>query len=164
MEFRRVSLIGENSKNLRDVIDITLAEEQEEHIYSAAIALAIDYEFGRKGTKMECYAMYDGGKIIGLVSYCYYTDDPVFKGACYRIRPIIIDRNHLEKGYEEAAMLKLLEKVRTLPHGPATAIYVSHHPEEVDIAAVYKKVGFTKTNLTWEEEDPSDDLILSIGL
>jgi len=161
MEFKKISLFSEN---LREILEVTVAPEHEEYLYSATVMLAIDYEFSRKGNVMECYAICDAGKIVGVISYNYYTNDPVFKEVCYRIRPMVIDRNYLEKGYEEAALLKLLEAVRTMPHGPATAIYVSHHPEEVEIAAVYKKVGFTKTDLTWEEEYPSDDLILRIGL
>jgi len=41
---------------------------------------------------MECKAIYTEGKMIGLISYNYYINNPVFKEDCYRIRPIMIDK------------------------------------------------------------------------
>jgi diamine N-acetyltransferase len=114
---------------------------------------------------MECRAIYAGDKMLGLISYSYYVDDPVFTEVCYRIRPPMIDKNHVGKGYEEAALRRLLEEIRTKPHGDATAVFVTCDPEEADMAKLYESVGFIKTDMTWEAEDPDDnDVIMRMGL
>ena len=147
--------------NMKDCIALDIAPHQKDYVYTNAILLAVAYDFNAKGTVMECRAIYAEGKMVGLISYNYYTGDPVFKETCYRIRPFMVDKNHLGKGYEEAALKLLLEEIKTKPHGEATAIFATYDPEEDDMAKLYQSVGFVKTDMTWEAEDPDDNDIIA---
>jgi len=162
VELKKITLLCDN---MRECIDLDVAPHQEDFVTPAAILLALEYDFNARGNAMECCAIYAGGKMVGLISYNYYVGDPVFTETCYRIRPLIVDKSHLGKGYEEAALLKLLEEIRTKPHGEASAIFATYDPEEVDMAKIYEAIGFIKTSLTWEAEDPDDnDVIVRMSL
>ena len=162
IELKEITLL---SDNMKECIALDIAPEQKDFVYSNAIVLALAYEYNSKGTVMECRAIYAGGKMVGLISYNYYTGDPVFKETCYRIRPFMVDRTHMGKGYKEAALQKLLEEIRTKPHGEASAIFATCDPEEEDMAKLYESAGFIKTDMDWEKENPDDnDIIMRMSL
>jgi diamine N-acetyltransferase len=73
----------------------------------------------------------------------------------------MIDKNQQDRGYEAAALQKVLEEIKTKPHGEATAIFVSYDPEEEAMANVYAQAGFAVTNLNWDEEDPDDNDVIA---
>ena len=158
IELKKIAITDDNMK---ECIALDVAPEKKDFVYTNAITLALAYEFNTKGTVMECRAIYAGGKMVGLIAYNYYSGDPVFKETCYRIRPFMIDKNHLGKGYEEAALKKLLEEIRTKPHGEATAIFATYDPEEEDMAKLYASVGFIKTDMDWKDEDPDDNDVIA---
>jgi len=110
---------------------------------------------------MECRAIYAGEQMVGLIAYNYYVNDPVFKEICYRIRPFMVNKSHLGKGYEAAALAKLLEEIQTKPHGDATAIFATYDPEEKDMAELYASCGFRVTDMNWDVEDPEDNDIIA---
>jgi len=162
VELKKITL---TSDDMKECIALDVAPEQKDYVESNAIMLAWTYDWNLKGRVMECRAIYAGSKIVGLISYNYYVGDPVFKETCYRIRPFMIDKNHVDKGYEVAAIQKLLEEIRTKPHGEATAIFATYDPEEQDMAKLYEAVGFVKTDMNWEAEDPDDnDIIVRMSL
>ena len=146
--------------SMKECIALDMLPEQEDYVNSNAIMLAVAHDYNKRGTVMECRAIYADGKMVGLITYNYYVGDPVFKETCYRIRPYMIDKNHVGKGYELAALQKLLEEIRTKPHGDATAIFATYDPEEEDMAKLYKSVKFVKTDMNWDAEDPDDDDII----
>ena len=162
IELKKITILDDNMK---ECIALDIAPEQEDFVYTNAITLAGAYEYNSKGIVAECRAIYADGKMVGLIAYNYYVGDPVFKETCYRIRPVMVDQNHRNKGYEEAALQKLLEEIRTQPHGKATAIFATYDPEEEDMAKLYKSAGFVKTDMNWEAEDPEDnDVIVRMSL
>ena len=142
-------------------IALDVAPHQKDFVYPNAIMLALDYEYNAKNMPMECRAIYADGNMVGLIAYNYYVNDPVFKETCYRIRPVMIDKNQQDRGYEAAALQKLLEEIKTKPHGEATAIFVSYDPEEEAMANVYAQAGFAITNLNWDAEDPDDNDVIA---
>jgi len=153
------------SDDMKDCIELEIAPEQKDFVYPNAELLAWAYDCNFKGTIMECRAIYAEDKMVGLISYNYYTGDPVFKETCYRIRPFMVDKNHRDKGYEAAALQKLLEEIRTKPHGEATAIFATYDPEEEDMAQLYEAAGFIKTDMNWDDEDSDDnDIIVRMSL
>jgi len=162
IELKKITL---TSDNMKECIALDVAPEQKDFVYSNAIMLALDYDYNAKGTVMECRAIYAGGKMVGLIAYNYYVGDPVFKETCYRIRPLMVDKNHCGKGYEEAALQKLLEEIRTKPHGEATAIFATYDPKEENMEKLYEAAQFIKTDMDWEDEDPDDnDVIVRMSL
>jgi diamine N-acetyltransferase len=162
VELKKITLF---SDNLKECIDLDVAPEKDDFINSNAVMLAITYEYNAKGIASESRAIYAGDKMVGLISYNYYTEDPVFKEVCYRIRPIMIDKNHQGKEYENAALQKLLEEIRTKPHGEASAVFATYDPEEEDMAKLYESFGFIKTDMNWDAENPNDnDVIVRMAL
>ena len=158
IELKKITI---TCSSMKECIALDVAPHQEDFVYTNAVMLALAYDFNTRGKPMECHAVYAGNKMVGLVAYNYYVGDPVFIETCYRIRPLMVDKNHLGKGYEEAALQKLLEEIQTKPHGEATAIFVTYDPEEEDIAKLYKAAGFVKTKMDWKAEDPDDNNIIA---
>ena len=162
IELKKITFLDDNMK---ECIDLDITPERKDHAYSNAIILALDYDFNSDGKIMECRAIYANGKMVGLISYNYYVGDPVFKETCYRIRPFMVDKNHTGKGYEAAALEKLLEEIRTKPNGEATAIFATYDPEEGDMAKVYQSAQFVITDMNWEAEASDDnDIIARLSL
>ena len=162
LELKKIAL---TSDDMKECIALDIAPEQEDFVQHNAYVLAEAYDWNLKGIVWECRGIYHENKVIGLISYNYYVDDPVYKEPCYRIRPFMVDKNHLGKGYEEAALQKLLEEIRTKPNGEATAIFATCDPEEEAMAKLYESVGFIKTGMDWVAEDPDDnDIIMRMGL
>ncbi|MCL2187288.1 MAG: hypothetical protein FWC16_03980 [Defluviitaleaceae bacterium] len=141
-------------------LDVPPHKKEEDYVLAAAYTLAYAYTFNKRGTPYECRAIYADGQIVGLIAYIYYTDNPVFKETCYRIRPILVDKSHQDKGYELEVLRQLITEIETLPHGNATAIFASYDPEETDCASRFAAAGFTVTDLNWGEEDPDDNDII----
>ena len=154
VELKKITILDDNMK---ECIALNIAPEKKDHMWSNAIALAVAY----KGLvpNLKCRAIYAEGKMVGLITYQYLVDPPCYKETCYRIRPIMVDKGHLGKGYEEAALRKLLEEIRTKPYGDATAIFVTYAPEEEDMAKLYEAAGFMKTDIKLQA--PQDNLIVA---
>jgi diamine N-acetyltransferase len=162
IELKKITI---TSEDMPECIALDIAPEQEDFVYSNAVLLASAHWHNSRGKIMECRAIYADGKIVGLITYNYYVGDPVYKEVCYRIRPFMVDKNYLGKGYEEASLKKLLEEIKTKPHGEATAVFATCDPEEEAMAKIYEAVGFVKTDMTWEAENPEDnDVIMRMGL
>jgi len=162
VELKKITLL---SDNMEECIALDIAPEQKDFAYSNAIVLALAYDNEAKGRIAECRAIYADGKMVGLIAYNYYITPPVFKETCYRIRPFMVDKNHRGKGYEEAALQKLLEELQAKPHDEAAAIFATYDPEEEYFAKLYESAGFTKTDMGWEDEDPDDnDVIVRMNL
>ena len=157
IELKKITILDDSMKAC---IALDVAPQQKDFVASNAIMLAWAYDWSLQGKIKECWAIYADGKMVGLISYNYYIGDPVFIETCYRIRPFMVDKNHLGNGYEAAALQKLLEEIQTKPHGEATAIFATYDPEEEDMAKIYEAVGFVKTDMNWDAEDPDDNDII----
>jgi len=157
IELKKITILDDNMK---ECIALDIVPDKKDHMWSNAITLAIAHRrFRRFSTAMECRAIYAQGKMVGLVVYCHCVEPPTFIETCYRIRPIMVDKNHQGKGYEEAALRKLLEEIRTKPHGEATAIFATYLPKEEDMAKVYEATGFTKTDMKCANPHDEDIIV-----
>jgi len=162
IELRKITIL---SDEMKDCIALDIAPEKKKFVYSNAVMLALGHEYNRGGEPMDCYAIYAGGKPVGMIAYNYFVDAVVYKETCYRIRPIMIDKNHLGKGYEAVALEKVLEKIQAKPHGEAAAVFATHNPKEADMVELYNAANFIKTDLNWDEENPdNNDIILRRAL
>jgi len=156
VELKKITL---TSDEMKECIALDIAPEQKDFVYSNAILLAVAHNNNTRGKVWECRTIYADGKMVGLISFQYFIDPPCYKETCYRIRPFMVDKNHLGKGHEEAALRKILEEIRTKPYGDAAAIFVTYAPEEEDIAKLYESVGFTKTDMKLQV--PQDNNIIA---
>jgi len=142
------------SPEMPTCIALDVAPHKEDFVRTNAVSLACQYYDGKKGEPIECRAIYDNQQMVGLVTYYYHTNDPVFEEPCYRIRTIMVDKNHQDKGIEGLALQLAVEEIETKPHGEATAIFATYDPEEEDFAQVYAAGGFTATDMNWDAKDP----------
>jgi len=154
VDLRKITIL---SSNMEECIALDVAPEQKEFVYSNAVMLALAFQFNSRGTAMECRAIYAEDRMIGLIAYNYYVGDVVFKEICYRIRPVMIDKSYWGKGYEEATLQKILEEIRTKPHGEASVVFVSCDPEEKAMVELYESIGFNKTGMDWKDADENPD-------
>ncbi|MCL2407255.1 MAG: hypothetical protein FWC95_04940 [Defluviitaleaceae bacterium] len=162
IELKKITLL---SDDMPKCIDLNIPEDKDDYLISNAEVLAWAYDWNYAGKITECRAIYARDEMVGLICYNYYIGDPIFKETCYRIRPVMVDEGHLDKGYEVAALERLLEEIRTKPHGNAAAIFATYDPEEKDMAELYASVGFIKTDLNWDAEDPDDnDIIVRMNM
>ena len=159
IELKKITLL---SDDMKECIALDIAPEKKDFVFSNAVMLADSYDFDLRGRILDCRAIYVEGKMVGLITYNYYVDNPFFKKTCYRIRPFMIDKNHTGKGYEKAALQKLLEEIKTQPHGEATAIFAHYDPTEKDMSELYRSVGFVETDLIWEAQTPMTTVLLSL--
>ena len=151
---------------MKECIALTVPEEREDYVDSNAVSLSRDFEHNRRKLSVwESRAIYADGKMVGLVSYNYYIDDPVYKETCYRIRPFAVDRDSADHGYEKAVIVTLLDEIRKKPHGEAEAVFATYHPDEGDMAAFFENLGFVKTDLDWAaEDDECKDVIVRLAI
>lgn len=160
VELKKITLL---SNEMKECIALNVAPEQEDYVYTNAITLALAYRNNIKDIVWECRAIYASGKMVGLITYQYFIDPPCYKETCYRIRPLMVDKGQLGKGYEEAAIRKLLEEIRTKPQGDAAAVFVTYDPKEEDMPKLYQSIGFTKTDITLKTHN-GDNIIARMSL
>ena len=140
-------------------------KKDEGYVSSNAVSLALSYYDGQKYNPIVCRAIYENSEMVGLITFAYLKSDPVFNEACYRIRPIMVDKNHQNKGIELAALELTLKEIQTKPYGEAAAVFATYNPKEDDCAKLYAAAKFTATNLTWEAADPDcTDIIVKRGI
>ena len=146
-------------------LNIPPHKKENDYVTPAAYTLAYAHSYNKRGIPYECRALYAGEEIVGLISYNYYTNDPIFTEVCYRIRPFLVDAKHQNKGYEAEALRLLIAEIETLPHGNAAAIFAAYDPEETDCASLYADASFAVTDMNWGAIDPDDnDLIVRKAL
>jgi len=161
---RKITILDEKMK---DSIALTIPEEREDYVESNAIALSDDFEYNRREIAVwESRAIYADDKMVGLICFNYYVDDPFYKETCYRIRPFAIDRDLARFGYEKAALTALLDEIRKKPFGDAAAVFATYHPDDKDARELYDSFGFAKTELDWsaEGDDECEDIIARLAI
>lgn len=92
------------------------------------------------------FAIYNGETMVG---FTMYGQDPA-DGRYWIIR-FMIDRNHQRRGYGRAALLSLIEHMRTLPG--LTEINIGYEPNNHAAAALYREIGFVESGIApWGEQ------------
>jgi len=129
-----VSLREVTDDNLKDVISLSVSDEQQDfvapNVNSLAEAAVVSDAWFR--------AIYEGETPVGFLM----LSDSRAQQRYYLWR-MMIDREHQRKGYESASLSLLVNHVSTLPG--ATNLYVSWIPDPGGPAPFYKKFGFVET-------------------
>lgn len=146
-----------------DCLRLKLHPEQENFVASNVYSLAQSYValLNDKIPPMS-YAIYHEDTLIGFTMMYYetaeeneYGDEP-----CYGMNRFMIDKQYQGKGYGRMAMEKVLEHIRSFPHGPATAMYLSYDDDNVVARRLYASYGFVETG----ERNSSDEVIAKLDL
>lgn len=117
--------------NFRDVINLTVAEEQKEFVATNLLSLAQAKAY----PECICQAIYDEDILVGFVMYCIDKEDDE-----YWIYRLMIDKEFQSKGYGKTAMQLLIERMKE--DSERKLLYLSFEPANTVAKSLYEKLGF----------------------
>lgn len=132
-----ISLHSITEDNWLAIARIEHAPGQGRFVGDALEILARAYVY--RAHRARALAVYAGEKPVGILLVRDLDEEP----ACYDLQELLIDQRHQNKGYGQAALRLLLQKLKAEGKYPRVDLYV----ERKDLAAihVYQKVGFVDT-------------------
>jgi diamine N-acetyltransferase len=147
--------------NFSECIKLEVHEEQKKFVASNVGSLAEAYLALRDGGTPMPYAIYNNDKMVGFVMFIYGAKDEDDKDDedAYYIWRFMIDKRYQGKGYGKAAMVKVLDLIKTFPHGKANLISLSYEPENTAAKALYGSLGFKETGEKNDDELVSELII-----
>jgi diamine N-acetyltransferase len=144
-----VTLREVTRENLRDVLMLKVAPEQERFVASNAVSIAQAHFHPEIAWFRAIYADETP------VGFLMLHDEPAT--ATYYLWRFMIDHRFQKLGYGRRALELLLGHVRSRPG--ATALTLSHVPGDGDPSPFYERLGFAHTG---EEED--GELVMQLEL
>lgn len=128
-----VTLVEIDRYNYLPVMDLAVAPEQKPFVATNQYSLAQAY------VQPECVplALYAENKPVGFAMYCLDTDDRQ-----YWIFRLMIDQRYQGRGYGRAAMLLLIDRIRSEMDETHDRIYISFEPENRIAKSLYESLGF----------------------
>jgi diamine N-acetyltransferase len=139
--------------NFRECINLEVKEEQKNFVAPNIRSLAQAYV---ATSNNECipmpYAIYDKETMVGFIMLCYCIADETEPENTYGVWRLMIDKHHQGKGYGKETMAKVIELIKTFPHGAATSVVLSYEPENLVAKALYASFGFVETGVIEEGE------------
>ena len=147
---------------------IKTTEEQKLFVDSNVESLAEAFVSITNGGLATPYAVYNDETMVGFVMYTYADKPgmdlkPPYEFPCYYIWRLLIDKNHQGNGYGKGAVAKLIEEIKTMPHGKADRIYTSWHPDNIASKSVFASFGFEETGEV-DGDKESDDYEVIVKL
>jgi len=132
------------------IYNIKTTEEQREFVDSNVESLAEAFASVTNGGFATPYAVYDNATMVGFIMYTFADKpggdlSPLYQLPCYYIWRILIDKNQQGKGYGKQALTKVIEEIKTMPHGKADRIYASYHPDNIPSKSLFVSLGFVET-------------------
>jgi diamine N-acetyltransferase len=137
--------------NISDVMDLKLTKEQEEYMFLPVQGLAVLYaDIGYVEKPSIPFAICNGNEVVGFVMMEFDGEDEFLREkfgdkTSYHIYGLMIDEKHQGKGFAKAAMLKVIEFLRTSPQGEADSLNLSYLPENEAARRLYTSLGFSET-------------------
>ena len=139
--------------NWREAIALEVTEAQRHFLDSESILHFLAE--ARFYPTYEPHAVYDGGTMVGFVSYGYIPDEPRH----WWIPLLIVDRRQQGKGYGRAALAAVIDDVRGREAG-VESLGLSYHRENALAARLYASAGFEPTGRTDERGEVHVELRL----
>ena len=128
-----LSLVEIDRHNYLSILDLSVSEEQRSFVASNTYSLAQAF------VQPECVplALYAENKPVGFAMYCIDESDRE-----YWIYRLMIDQRHQGRGYGRAAMLLLIDRIRSEMDEQRHRIYISFEPETEVAKSLYESLGF----------------------
>ena len=139
-------------KNIWDIIELEVAEPQEDFVASNDVSLAQAYSVRDSETKAFPFGIYDddtpvGFLMIGFNEAATYDDDeepPKVLDRNYSLWRLMIDEKYQRKGFGREAVRQALAFIRTWPCGKAAYCALSYEPENEVAKKLYASFGFAE--------------------
>jgi len=146
-----VTLERITADNFEECISLTLTERQRDFIASNAYSLCEAYALTNHElyTPMP-YVIYHGDRMVGFTMAIYQPkdyNDPEDDEDVYYLARIMIDQQYQGRGYGKAALQKMIDLIKTFPHGPATCVVLSSNPENEPAYSLFKSFGFREMGM-----------------
>ncbi|MEA4939194.1 MAG: GNAT family N-acetyltransferase [Christensenella sp.] len=128
-----LSLVEIDRHNYLSILDLSVSEEQRSFVASNTYSLAQAF------VQPECVplALYVENKPVGFAMYCIDESDRE-----YWIYRLMIDQRHQGRGYGRAAMLLLIDRIRSEMDEQRHRIFISFEPENEVAKSLYESLGF----------------------
>ena len=128
-----LSLVEIDRHNYLSILDLSVSEEQRSFVASNTYSLAQAF------VQPECVplALYVENKPVGFAMYCIDESDRE-----YWIYRLMIDQRHQGRGYGRAAMLLLIDRIRSEMDEQRPRIFSSFEPQNEVAKSLYESLGF----------------------
>jgi len=128
-----LSLVEIDRHNYLSILDLSVSEAQHSFVASNTYSLAQAF------VQPECVplALYAENKPVGFAMYCIDESDRE-----YWIYRLMIDQRHQGRGYGRAAMLLLIDRIRSEMDEQRHRIFISFEPENEVAKSLYESLGF----------------------
>lgn len=143
--------------NFEECISLTLFEQQRTFIASNAYSLCEAYALTNHELYIPMpYAIYYEDIMVGFIMVVYQPidlNDPDDDENVYYLSRIMIDKKYQGLGYGKVALKKVIEIIKTFPHGSATAIVLSSDPNNQLAYSLFQSFGFREMGITDSDGD-----------
>lgn len=142
-----------DAKNVWDVVDLKVAEPQEEFVASNSESIIDAYTAIGTGCSAFPFGIYDdevpvGFLMIGFNEAALYRiygfDAPEVLKNNYSLWRLMIHKDYQKRGYGREAIKLALEFIRTWPCGKAEYCSLSYEPENEVAKKLYASFGFVE--------------------
>lgn len=151
MELRKITFA-----NVDDITAMSVREDQRNFVAPNVASLAQAYVAASNGFAAQPFGLYDSGEPVGFVMFGYGSlgdwDDPPIAAGNYCLWRLMIDQKYQGQGLGRQAMEASLRYLRSLPLGPAKAVWLSYEPENTVAKALYGQFGFEENGQMCGEE------------
>ncbi len=139
-----------SGENLRDILALKVAPEQEHFVASNDISIMEAYLALRYHGHVWPFGIYRDDTPVGFCMVGYGVDDewkdaPAVARDSYNIWRLMVDRRYQGRGYGKEAFRCMLDFILSQPCGPAEKCWLSYEPENDRARALYESFGFRET-------------------
>lgn len=154
-----------NAKNIWDVLDLKVAEAQDDFVAPNWGSICEAYVSQGTGCTAFPFAIYDNETAVGFLmighneaAYDEIDSDgvPQILRNNYTLWRLMIDEKYQNKGYGREAVQLALDFIRTWPCGKAEYCVLSYEPENEVAKRLYASFGFE------ENGDMEDDEVVAV--
>ena len=139
-----------NSKNVWDIIELEVSEQQKTFVAENTISIVQAYSVLGSETCAFPFGIFDGETPVGFLMIGFneaaaYDDDetpPEILKNNYSLWRLMIGKEYQNRGYGREAIQLALDFIRTWPCGKAEYCSLSYEPENEVAAKLYHSFGF----------------------
>ena len=153
-----------NGKNVWDILELTVSENQKNFVASNEISIIEAYTTITANGRAFPFGIYDDDTPVGFLMIGYDVDDywedaPEIAKGNYNLWRLMIDEKQQGKGFGKEAVKLALDYIKTFPCGEAEYCWLSYEPENTVAAGLYHSFGFSETG-----EMDGEELIAKLKL